>query len=133
MFMLTMGSGMCLGFPDVCLTPAVVPVPTPYPNIAMTSTSSPVANNVLIDCMPVVNQLTKGYVSNGDEAGSIGGVLTHLIDGMTVYLVGCTTIIVDGAPAQRLTSITGQNSAGMLSNAPGMCLVPSQITVLALG
>jgi len=133
MFMLTMGTGMNLGFPDVCLTPAVAPVPTPYPNISMTSASAPVANTVLIDCMPVINLLSKGYVSNGDEAGTVGGVVSHLIDGMTLYLVGCTTIIVDGAPAQRLTSITGQNSAGMVSNAPGICIAPSQVTVLALG
>jgi len=132
--MLTTGAGMDLGFPDVCLTPvgpAVVPVP--YPDIAMTSTTVPAAYNVLIDCMPVVNQLSIGLMSHGDEGGVLGGVVSHLIDGQTTYMVGCFTILVDGAPAQRLTSVTGQNCLSMLPNAPGMCICPSQVTVLTLG
>ena len=52
---------------------------------------------------------------------------------MALYLLGCFTIFVDGPPAQRLTSITGQNALGLLPNAPGMTLVPSQFTVLTLG
>ncbi len=135
MFMLTMGSGMDLGFPDVCLTPAAAgaPVPVPYPDIAMSVTSVPAAYNVLVDCMPVINKLSMGMMSNGDEAGCYGGVASHLIDGQTTYQVGCFTIMVDGLPAQRLTSVTGQNCLGMQPNAPGMCLAPSQVTVLSLG
>jgi len=131
--MLTMGAGMDLGFPDVCLTPAVVPVPVPYPDIAMTATTAPAAYNVLVDCMPVINQLSTGLLSFGDEAGTLGGVASHLIDGQTEYIVGCATILVDGIPAQRLTSVTGQNCLAKLPNAPGMCLCPSQVTVLTLG
>jgi len=134
MFRLTMGAGMDLGFPDVCLTPYVGGViPVPYPDIAMTSTSAPAAYNVLVDCMPTINQLSMGLMSNGDEAGIAGGILSHLIDGQTTYMVGCFTILVDGVPAQRLTSVTGQNSLGMFPNASGICLLPSQVTVLTLG
>lgn len=134
MFMLTMGVGMDLGFPDVCLTPVgPVPTPIPYPDIAMTATSAPAAYNVLVDCMPVINQMSEGLVSLGDDAGVEGGVVSHMISGETVYIVGCFTILVDGIPAQRLTSVTGQNAMGVLPNAPGMCLVPSQVTVLSLG
>ena len=133
MFMLTTGAGLDLGFPDVCLTPAAAGAPLPYPDIAMTATSAPAAYNVLVDCMPTVNLLSKGLVSFGDEAGTAGGVVSHLIDGQTEYMVGCETILVDGVPAQRMTSVTGQNSLGMMPNAPGMCLAPSQVTVLSLG
>ncbi len=138
MFMLTMGAGMDMGFPDVCITPiptpaGPVPTPIPYPDIAMTATSAPAAYNVLVDCMPAVNLLTKGLMSNGDEAGVLGGVVSHLIDGQTEYMVGCFTILVDGVPAQRMTSVTGQNAMGVMPNAPGMCLCPSQVTVLSLG
>jgi len=59
--------------------------------------------------------------------------VSHLIDGQTEYFVGCATILVDGVPAQRLTSVTGQNCLAKLPNAPGMCLCPSQVTVLTLG
>lgn len=135
MFMLTMGAGTNLGFPDCCNTPlaAGAPVPIPYPNIGMTATNTPAAYNVLVDCMPSINQLSMGTLTNGDEAGVYGGVASARFDGGSVYMVGCFTILVDGVPAQRMTSVTGQNAMGMMPNAPGMSLVPSQVTVLTLG
>ncbi|WPL16630.1 hypothetical protein Thiowin_01597 [Thiorhodovibrio winogradskyi] len=133
MFQLNMGCGMDLGFPDVCLTPVVVPVPIPYPDMAFSVTSAPAAYNVLIDCMPALNQLSEGLVSVGDEPGVLLGVVSHMESGEAEYLLGCFTIFVDGPPAQRLTSVTGQNAMGLLPNAPGICLVPSQFTVLTLG
>lgn len=133
--MLTQGAGVNFGFPDVCLTPIPpVPIPIPYPNISVTATTAPSAYNVMVDCMPTVNLLSKGLVSFGDEGGVAGGgVLTHMIDGQAEYILGCFTIFMGGAPAQRLTSMTGQNSLGMMPNAPGVTLVPSQVTVLTLG
>lgn len=133
MFQLNMGCGMDLGFPDVCLTPVVVPVPVPYPDMAFSVTSAPAAYNILIDCMPALNQLSEGLVSVGDQPGVLLGVVSHLEAGEAEYLLGCFTIFVDGPPAQRLTSITGQNALGLLPNAPGMTIVPSQFTVLTLG
>lgn len=133
MFQLNMGCGMDLGFPDVCLTPVVVPVPIPYPDMAFSVTSAPAAYNILVDCMPALNQLSEGLVSVGDEPGVLLGVVSHLESGEAEYLLGCFTIFVDGPPAQRLTSMTGQNALGLLPNAPGMTIVPSQFTVLTLG
>ncbi len=134
MFMLTMGAGMDLAFPDVCITPlGPVPTPLPYPDESETITSAPAAYNVMIDCMPVLNTLSMGLVSLGDDTGVLLGVVSHLISGETIYEVGCFTIFVDGLPAQRLTSVTGQNALCLLPNAPGMCIVPSQVTVLSLG
>lgn len=134
MFMLSQGAGMNLGFPDVCLTPAgPAVVPVPYPDINMTATTAPAAYNVLVDCMPSINLLSMGLMSNGDEPGVLGGVVSHLFDGQTEYMVGCFTILVDGVPAQRMTSVTGQNAVGKMPNTPGICLAPSQVTVLTLG
>lgn len=133
MFQLNMGCGMDLGFPDVCLTPVVVPVPVPYPDMAFSVTSAPAAYNILVDCMPALNQLSEGLVSVGDQPGVLLGVVSHLEAGEAEYILGCFTIFVDGPPAQRLTSVTGQNALGLLPNAPGMSIVPSQFTVLTLG
>ena len=133
MFQLNMGCGMDLGFPDVCLTPVVVPVPVPYPDMAFSVTSAPAAYNILVDCLPSLNQLSEGLVSVGDQPGVLLGVVSHLESGEAAYMLGCFTIFVDGPPAQRLTSVTGQNAMGLLPNAPGMCIVPSQFTVLTLG
>lgn len=134
MFMLSMGAGMNLGFPDVCITPVgPVPVPVPYPDIQFSITSAPAAYNVLVDCMPALNQLSHGLMSVGDQAGIAGGVVSHFIGGQGTYMAGCATIFVGGVPAQRLTSVTGQNCIGMLPNSPGMTCAPSQVTVLTLG
>lgn len=133
MFMLSMGSGMVLGFPDVCLTPAVVPVPVPYPNISMSAMAPEAVPTVLTDCMPTLNELSDICASNGDEAGALGGVVSHLIAGQTMWVLGSEAILVAGLPAQRLTSLAGCNAMEVLPNAPGVCLAPSQVTVLALG
>lgn len=134
MFALTQGAGIDLGFPDCCLTPVgPVPVPVPYPNIAESATTAPAAYNVLTDCMPTLTQMSMGLVSEGDEPGVLMGVVSHLESGQTMYLVGCITILADGLPVQRLTSVTGQNCLAVLPNAPGMCICPSQCTVLTLG
>jgi hypothetical protein len=134
MFMLSMGTGTDMSVPDVCLTPvgpAVVPVP--YPNIAMSASTAPVVPNVLVACTPALNMTSKGLVSMGDQAGLMMGVVSHMMSGQTSYNVGCFTIMVGGAPAQRLTSVTGQNCMGVIPNSIGACTAPSQTTVLTLG
>jgi hypothetical protein len=129
-----MGTGTDMAFPDVCKTPTPAgPIPIPYPNVSMSATSDPVAPNVFVDAMPALNQLSFNEVSVGDEAGVAGGIIDSDISGEALYVVGCITIFVTGAPAQRLTSVTGQNAMGVLPNAPGACLAPSQVTVLTLG
>lgn len=136
MFGLTMGAGQCLGFPDVCLTPLPPvgePGPIPYPDEHTSAACAPAAYNVLVDCMPSINMMTEGLVSVGDEPGVLLGVASHIESGQVEYIVGCVTIITDGAPQQRLTSVTGQNCLGKLPNCPGACIAPSQATVLTLG
>lgn len=136
MFMLTMGPGMDFGFPDVCkvpMPPVGEPVPIPLPNIQNTPVSEPTAENVTADCTPALNMMSKGLVSEGDDAGVELGLITQDISGEAEYIVGCFTIFVDGIPAQRLTSVTGHNGFGFLPNGPGMTICPSQVTVLTLG
>ncbi|MFH1019068.1 MAG: DUF4150 domain-containing protein [Pseudomonadota bacterium] len=134
MFQLTMGPGMNMAFPDVCKTPTPAgPVPIPYPNMSYSTISSPAPYTITVDAMPVLNQLSKGMVSVGDQPGVLLGLVDQALAGQTIYTLGCFTIFAGGAPAQRLTSLTGQNAMGMIPNAPGMCAVPSQVTVLTLG
>jgi len=138
MFQLTMGNGQNMATPDVCLTPVPtpagpVPTPLPYPNINIPVNSSPVASTVLTVGMPVINQLSKGLISTGDEAGTQGGVISHVVSGQTNYIQGSFTVFVGGALCQRMSSTTGQNAQSMLSNAMGACIAPTQTTVLILG
>jgi hypothetical protein len=133
MFALSMGPGMDMCFPDTCLTPAPAPTPIPYPNTAMSAATSPAAFTVLTECTPTLNAMSKGLVSMGDQAGVAMGAVSHVVGGQTSYNVGCFTLMIGGAPAQRLTSVTGQNCMGVMAHGPGVCLVPSQVTLLTLG
>ncbi len=134
MFQSTMMGGMSLGFPDVCNTPTPVgPVPIPYPNISTGATANPAttALTVLTDCMPSLNQMSQTLLSNGDNAGVNMGVASGLVMGPQEHILGSITVLKEGAPAQRMTSITGHN--GLSMNCPGVSLAPSQVTVLVLG
>lgn len=134
MFQQTMAGGINLGFPDVCLTPTPVgPIPIPYPNITTGATTNPTttALTILTDGMPSLNQMSMIPLSNGDNMGVNMGVASGLVMGPTEFILGSITVMKEGTPAQRLTSITGHNGVSM--NAPGMSLVPSQVTVLVLG
>ncbi len=72
-------------------------------------------------------------LAQSENVGVALGVVSHLEAGQTSYEVGCFTIMIGGAPVQRLTSVTGQNCMGVMPNGSGVCLVPSQVTLLTLG
>lgn len=132
MFQNTMGGGMNLGFPDVCLTPvgpAVVPVP--YPNTSMGPTTIPTttALMVLTDFMPSCTLASMTSTSLGDTSGVSMGVASGMIMGPTHNLVGSFTVLKEGVPAARMTTMTIQNN----SNCPGATLCPSQVRVMVLG
>ena len=129
MFANTQMMGMDLGFPDVCLTPTPAgPVPIPYPNIAMGPMGVPAAYTTLFMCAPAHNMMTTIPLSNGDNPGVALGVASGLVMGPARHLTGSFTVILQGAPATKMTSIALQNS----TNCPGARIVPSQVKVLLL-
>ncbi|WP_199911772.1 DUF4150 domain-containing protein [Dongshaea marina] len=126
-----MGPGMNMGMPDVCNTPTPVgPVPIPYPNIAMDATAAGGVMNLLVAGLPALNAGSEITVSNGDNAGAAGGVVSGMMMGPTRFMVGSVTVMGDGMPIQHMTSVTGQN--GMSPNCPGVAMVPGQFTVLVM-
>ncbi len=134
MFQLTMMGGVMMGFPDVCLTPTPVgPLPIPYPNISTGVTTIPTttALNVLTDGMPSHNQMSEVFISNGDNTGVNLGVASASVMGPSEFILGSLTVLKEGMPAQRMCSMTGHN--GLSMNCPGVCLAPSQVTVLVMG
>ena len=125
--------GTNMGMPDVCKTPAgPVIVPIPYPNISMGATANPStgAMKVLISGGPAHTVGTEIPMSNGDQAGVVGGLISGCIMGPTKFLMGSTATFFGGKPAARLTSMTGQNGSNM--NIPGMTIAPAQTKVLIL-
>ncbi len=129
MFANTQMMGMDMGFPDVCLTPTPAgPVPIPYPNTAMGNMAIPNIPNILIMGMPAHNMATITPMTDGDNAGVALGVASGTVMGPSRHLTGAFTVLLNGAPATRLTSMSLQNS----TNCPGVRTVPSQTLVLLL-
>ncbi len=128
-----MGTGMCMAFPDVCLTPtAVGPVPVPYPNIAQLAMANPATcvPTVLIFNKPAATTMTMIMMSSGDEAGCAGGVASGLFIGPAKFTLGSSTVLIGGAPAAYQGSIVGQNGVGSANMPAGVQVVPSQVTVM---
>lgn len=128
MFANTQMMGMDFAFPDVCVTPAVPPVPIPYPNIAMGPTAIPNQFSTLVLGAPMHNMGTTIPMTNGDNAGVLLGVASGTVMGPSRHLMGSFTTLIEGMPATRLTSMSLQNS----TNIPGCRVVPSQTLVIIL-
>jgi hypothetical protein len=123
--------GMQFGFPDVCKTPVgPVPVPLPYPNIALTPMAIPTQFTVFTMCMPSHNMTTMVELTEGDEPGILMGLISQLDMGTAMCEMGSENVFLGGPPATKLTSPTGQN--GILPNTVGITLTPSQTVFMAL-
>ena len=120
------------GFPDVCLVPTPAgPIPTPFPNFAISITHIPSQFAVIIGGGLAENLLTQGTISNGDEAGLAMGIVSHVVMGPDRYVLGSFKVCFGAAFATRLTSLTTAN--GLVGNIVGLSITPSQACVLVLG
>jgi Domain of unknown function (DUF4150) len=118
-------------FPDVCFVPVLgVPVPTPFPNIALSFTDIPAQFEVIVGGGLAENLVTIGAISNGDQVGAEGGVVSHLIMGQFRSLLGSFKVFMGCIPCTHMLGIVGQN--GLLPNMVGISLSPAQVTVLVL-
>src|SRR5437867_8842129 len=80
-------NGVSICFPDVCKTPTPAgPVPIPYPNIAMSKDTSQGSTTVKMDGNPIMLKGSVYATSTGDEAGSVGGVVSNVIKGKAEFL-----------------------------------------------
>ncbi len=120
--------GQCVSFPDVCKTPvgpAVVPLP--YPNMAqLNQVKMPTASKtVFLVGKNAVTEKSEIAMSSGDEAGSIGGVISSTIKGPCKFQLGSSTVFIEGFAAAYCGSQIGHN--GNNNNAPlGVQVAPSQ-------
>ena len=121
MFVSTFGPGMSNAMPDVCKTPPLA-IPAPFPNIGVNAMAIPTYFTIMINCMPELNITAMYAMTNGDEAGAMGGVASQVIMGMGRCTLPSQIVFVAGLPVWRLTALTTQN----LVNAVGATMVPSQ-------
>ncbi len=131
MFAASKEMGMCIGAPDVCVTPVPPPVgqaPVPYPNIANCPLVEDASEKVFINGAKAIIKKSSYSSSNGDEAGVKGGVASGKNLGKVEYILGSFVVKFEGSNAMRLTSMTTHNG----NNTVGAHLVPSQTKVLIL-
>jgi hypothetical protein len=118
--------GVNIGFPDICKTPPMIPIP--YPNISFGPTGFPPAFKIFWMCTPSHNIMTMPMFSVGDTPGVLLGLVSQTVMAPTRHVIGAFTMLLMGLPATRMTTINIQN----VLNCPGMTLVPSQIKVIIL-
>jgi hypothetical protein len=100
-------SGMVIGFPDVCKTPAppAGPIPIPYPNIAQSSDTAKGSKKVKMDGNPIMLKDSNFKMSTGDEAGSVGGVASSVIKNIAEFQMYSFDVKVEGKNVPRLADI----------------------------
>ncbi len=123
----TSAGGLCIAFPDVCMTPPAA-IPIPYPNMGLGPMAVPAAYNVLSFYAPTHNLFSTIPLTLGDQPGVMLGVASGLVMAPSRRVTGAFTCLVGYAPVQRMTSFGPQNN----TNAPGVRLVPSQPKVIVL-
>lgn len=96
--------GMSPIFPDVCKTPTPAgPVPIPYPNVGKAADTSSGPTTVTLDGgqMPMT-QDAKYMMSTGDEAGSVGGVVSNKVKGPCEFMMYSFDVKFEGKNVCRL-------------------------------
>lgn len=127
------GGGQCAAFPDVCKVPAPPApfVPTPFPNMSQVASASGTSSKVKICGKEAVTVKSKISNSNGDEAGTLKGMISQVNMDKTQYRMGSVKVKVEGKALVTVTKMCGQN--GTSSNAPpGAQVAPSQTKVICM-
>src|SRR5437588_9514289 len=88
--------GVTIAFPDVCKTPTPGgPVPIPYPNIAKSSDTAMGSTQTTMDGNPIMLKGSIYALSTGDEAGTVGGVVSGVIKGKAEFLAYSFDVMVE--------------------------------------
>ncbi|MEE9382903.1 MAG: DUF4150 domain-containing protein [Nannocystaceae bacterium] len=121
-------NGITIAFPDVCKTPcAPSPVPIPYPNVAMSSDTAKPVKKVMADGNPICVMDSNFRTSTGDEAGSLGGVISGKFKGKAEFINGSFDVKAEGKMVVRAFDL-------MLHNDKNTAPVPLiQPPVVAMG
>ena len=108
--------GFSMVFPDVCKTPAppAPPIPIPYPNIGQASDTSQGPSTVKTDGkMPMVKS-AKYSRSSGDEAGTIGGMMSSVNMSECEYMMYSFDVKFDGNNVCRMGDPLFHNKKNMM-------------------
>lgn len=123
-------SGVSAAFPDVCKTPTPAgPVPIPYPNIAMSSDTAKGSKKVKVDGESIMLRDSNFSTSTGDEAGSVGGVVSNRIKGKAEFVSYSFDVKVEGKNVPRLGDLMLQNKGSAPNTPPFPEVQPPAVVV----
>ena len=123
-------NGVATAFPDVCKTPSPAgPIPIPYPNIAQSSDTAQGTKKVQADGCSVMVQGSNFSQSTGDEAGSVGGVVSNCIKGKAEFISYSFDVQFEGKPVPRLADLMLQNKQSAPNTPPFPEVQPPNIVV----
>lgn len=107
--------GMSTVFPDVCKTPTPGgPVPIPYPNIGQSANTTSGPTKVKVDGQMPMVQGAKYAMTSGDEAGSVGGVMSSVIKGEAEFMMYSFDVKFEGKNVCRLGDPLFQNKKNIM-------------------
>lgn len=123
--------GIFTAFPDVCKTPAppAPPVPIPYPNIGMSSDTDKGSKKVKIDGKPVNIEGSEFKKSSGDEAGTVGGIISSKNMGVVSWVMGSIDVKIEGKCVMRLADMMLGNKGGSPNTPPFPLLQPPLVMI----
>ena len=130
MFALTLQGGTCMSTPpDVCKTPTPpgAPTPIPYVNIFQCNMMLPntACSKVFISGSPALNVKSQSSISNGNEPGVVGGVVSSRNIAKGEFIKGSMKVQLEGKAAVSQGALTKHNDG----NTTGMCSVAGQFKV----
>lgn len=123
-------NGVSIAFPDVCLTPcAPSPVPIPYPNIAMSKDTNQGSTKLTADGNPIMLQGSNFMQSVGDDAGTVGGVVSGVFKQKAEFIMYSFDVMVEGKNTCRLLDQMLHNKGGTFNTPPTPELQPPNVAV----
>ncbi len=118
MFALTLQGGMCTSTPpDVCKTPSPSgTIPVPYVNIFQCNMVLPntACSKVFIAGSPALHVKSQTAISNGDEAGNAGGVVSSKFIGKGEFVKGSLKVTLEGKAAVSQGAQTKHNDGNTM-------------------
>ena len=123
---------MCFAFPNVCKTPAAPsPLPIPYPSIGQCSSANgdTCTQKVKILNKAVLHKSSEISSTNGDQAGTLKGVVSSTTSDKATYKTSVGKVLVEGNEIVTHLKMVAQNGSNA-NSPPGTQVAPSQMTVI---
>jgi hypothetical protein len=96
----------------------------------MSSNTAQGSKQVKIDGNPIMLEGSNFSTSTGDEAGSVGGVVSSQIKGKAEFVNFSFDVLVEGKPVPRLADMMIQNKGGAPNTAPMPEVQPPAVVVV---